>query len=101
MTATKTMTYATVSSIFEAQYERLRELMGENAPNSWTWCAPTLAELQEECDWAHCEEVNGAVAYITECNGNDTRAITPGMTEAQVADLIWEFFGVSEEEECE
>jgi hypothetical protein len=47
---TDKMTFAKVTEIHDRVYEQLREDSGEANPSSWTFYAPTLAELAEQVD---------------------------------------------------
>lgn len=90
------MTYAQISEAFDRCYDHLREVNGEHAPSSYTWVAPTLAELREDREDVGGEEVTGAVGYTYECNGDTVTAITADWSVEDVEDHFWGCFGFDE-----
>lgn len=105
MATTTTMTFDEIESIFGRVYAELREANRENAPNSWTWYAPTLLKLAREVCTSrgdriqvHSRQAIGdvnrpVVAYAYECNGYTLAAIHDDATDSDVEGLFRYFMG--------
>jgi hypothetical protein len=110
-------TFATVQECFERVYSNLREVNGENAPKSYTWFAPTPAELAEEvgdllpeeiadqcedsdghpdCDASVGEAGSETIAWVYECNGHTLTRITASATGEEIEGLFEETTGLAE-----
>jgi hypothetical protein len=97
MGATTTLTFRDVHDTFARLYGELREANG-NAPNSYTWFAPTLADLKHECSVMDqdAEEPGGRlgtgepVAWVYECEGRSLTAIGADATSADVEAFLRE-----------
>ncbi len=99
MTATYP-TFGSVKEIFGRVYDQLREDQGENAPNSNTWFASTIAALSEEAgkdlDRAEADVILGdgeTIAWVYESNNGTLAEIRQGAGDNEILTLFSRFMG--------
>lgn len=105
MATTTDTNFAAVTEAFNRVYQQLREDNGENAPNSYTYFAPTMAELSGPDhagrDLSDKEELAGfvgdpdaeTVAWVYEVNGFNLFRITANASENELITLFGRCMG--------